>query len=52
MLLRNIGVLVGVDGGDTPFLRGKDMDRINTIENAWLRIRDGRFLSLDRKSVV
>ncbi|WP_304479746.1 imidazolonepropionase [uncultured Duncaniella sp.] len=48
MLLRNIGVLVGVDGGDTPFLRGKDMDRINTIENAWLRIRDGRFLSFGK----
>lgn len=48
MLLRNIGVLVGVDGGDTPFLRGKDMNRINTIENAWLRIRDGRFSSFGK----
>ncbi|MDE5666231.1 MAG: imidazolonepropionase [Duncaniella sp.] len=43
MLLRNIGVLVGVDGGDTPFLRGREMSRIDTVENAWLRIRDGRF---------
>lgn len=43
MLIRNIGVLVGTDGGDTPFLRGKEMDRIGMVENAWLRIRDGRF---------
>lgn len=37
MLIRNIGVLVGTDGGDTPFLRGKEMRQLNTITDAWLR---------------
>ena len=37
MLITNIGVLVGTDGGDTPFLRGKDMNRLGTLSNAWLR---------------
>ena len=37
MLITNIGVLVGTDGGDTPFLRGKEMNRLNTLNDAWLR---------------
>lgn len=37
MLITNIGVLVGTDGGDTQFLRGKEMNRLTTVENAWLR---------------
>ena len=34
MLITNIGVLVGSDGGDTLFLRGKEMSTIGLIENA------------------
>ena len=43
MLITNIGVLVGSDGGDTLFLRGKEMNTIGLIENAWLRTEKDRF---------
>lgn len=43
MLITNIGVLVGTDGGDTLFLRGKEMSTIGLIENAWLRTEKDRF---------
>ena len=43
MLITNIGVLVGSDGGDTLFLRGKEMSTIGLIENAWLRTEKDRF---------
>lgn len=40
MIVENIGVLTPVDAG-TAALRGSDMSRERTIENAWLRVRDG-----------
>lgn len=45
MLITNIGVLAGIDGGDTLFLRGKEMNRLGLIENAWLRTENDRFSS-------
>lgn len=43
MLITNIGVLVGVNDGDTLFLRGKEMKNLGLIENAWLRVENDRF---------
>lgn len=45
MLITNIGVLAGIDGGDTLFLRGKEMKQLGTLENAWLRTEKDRFSS-------
>ena len=45
MLITNIGVLAGIDGGGTLFLRGKEMKQLGTIENAWLRTEKDRFSS-------
>ena len=40
MLIKNIAGIVGVDDGRN-CRRGHDMDNINVIEDAWIRIRDG-----------
>lgn len=49
MLITNIGLLVGTEstGHEKLFLRGKDMNVIGLLPNAWLRVDDanGRFHS-------
>lgn len=49
MLITNIGLLVGAEstGHEKLFLRGKDMNVIGLLPNAWLRVDDasGRFHS-------
>ena len=40
MLIRNIGVIAGIDNG-LPYRRGKELSDIEYVENAWLRIVDG-----------
>ncbi len=42
MLIKNIGVLVGIDGGDTHFKRGAEMKRLDLLESAWLRTEGER----------
>ena len=41
MLIKNLSGIVGV-GENKPYLRGKEMSQINVVENAWMRIRDGK----------
>lgn len=43
MIVKNIGVLVGIDGGDTLFKRGEAMKGLDLLSDAWLRIDGERF---------
>ncbi len=52
MIIKNIAILAGITGGDTLFLRGKAMSELRTVENAWLRVADGRFHSFGSMDTV
>ena len=43
MYIINIGTLVGVDGEGFLSRRGKDMNKLGLVENAWLHIDNDRF---------
>ena len=43
-LIYNIGLLVGIQPEGVLRLEGADMARTGTLENAWLRIEDGRIV--------
>lgn len=38
MIITNIGILAGIDTEHRPYLRGRQMDSLKSIENAWLQI--------------
>lgn len=42
-LIINIGCLVGLSDPCTKFLRGKEMNHIETLSDAWILIEDGKF---------
>ena len=42
-LITNIGILAGIDTERKLRLCGKDMSHLNTLNDAWLLIEDGRF---------
>ena len=42
-LITNIGILAGIDTERRLRLCGKDMSHLNTLNDAWLLIEDGRF---------
>lgn len=42
MIIKNIGVLVGIDGGDILFKRGAEMKGLGLLEDAWLRTEGER----------
>ncbi len=42
LLLKNIKSLVGILENNTSPLKGSDLSKLNTIDNAWLSIKDGR----------
>lgn len=42
MLIKNIGKLVGVRDDEKLFLAGQDMAELQTIDNAWMLVDDGR----------
>lgn len=41
MLIKNIAGIIGLWQGE-PYLRGHDADKIKIVENAWLRVCDGK----------
>lgn len=45
LLITNIRFLAGVDTQRRERLAGEEMGRLDVVENAWLLIEDGRFLS-------
>lgn len=44
MIITDIGLLVGLDESRLPYLRGEQMNRINSLPNAWLRVNNGCFV--------
>lgn len=38
MIITNIGILAGIDAEHRPYMRGRQMDSLKSIENAWLHI--------------
>ena len=42
-LVKNIRCLAGVEYESKLRLQGKEMAELNTIDNAWLLVEDGRF---------
>ena len=42
ILIRNIGILYGIQPTDKKILKGKEMSVVNEIRNAWLLISDGK----------
>ena len=42
MLIKNIGKLVGVRDDEKVFLAGQEMAELQTIDNAWMLVDDGR----------
>ena len=42
MLIKNIGKLVGVRDDEKLFLAGREMAELQTIDNAWMLVDDGR----------
>ena len=42
MLIKNIGKLVGVRDDEKLFLAGREMAELQTIDNAWMLVNDGR----------
>ena len=47
-LIYNIGLLVGIQPEGVLRLEGADMARTGTLENAWLRIEDGRIVDFGK----
>lgn len=43
MIITDIGLLAGLDVSRKPYLRGTEMNGLNTLANAWLRVESGRF---------
>lgn len=43
LLVKNIRCLAGVEYSPKPRLQGKEMAEVETIDNAWLLVEDGRF---------
>ena len=43
LLVKNINTLAGIEHAPKLRLQGKEMAAFNTIDDAWLRIEDGRF---------
>ena len=41
-IIINIGSLVGIRNDEKPFLAGREMSELNTIDNAWLLVENGR----------
>lgn len=52
MIIKNIGVLVGIDGGDTLFKRGAKMKDLGLLEDAWLRTEGERIDSFGPMSTL
>jgi imidazolonepropionase len=45
VLIVNIGCIAGISTGESRLLKGSQMSVLNSIENAWLLIRDGKIYS-------
>lgn len=45
MLIKNIGMLVGVDRQHKASLKGAEMNILDQIENAWMLVEDGKIVS-------
>ncbi len=43
LLIKNIGKIVGVDSACRERVAGAQMDRLETLDNGWLTVSDGRF---------
>lgn len=43
LIVKNIGILAGIDTHGKERLRGKEMKLYETLEKAWLTVEDGRF---------
>lgn len=43
LIVKNIGILAGIDNHGKERLRGEEMKLYETLENAWLTVEDGRF---------
>lgn len=52
MIIKNIGVLVGIDGGDILFKRGAEMKGLGLLEDAWLRTEGERIDSFGPMSAL
>lgn len=44
MIVTDIGLLAGIDETRQPYLRGLAMNGLTTLENAWLRVENGKFV--------
>lgn len=52
MLIVNIGLLGGILDADVKYLRGRDIAEYKCLENAWLRVEDGRIHSFGSMDFV
>lgn len=52
MIIKNISSLVGIDTLRRERLRGAEISQIGAIDNAWLRVIDGRFDSWGRMDAM
>lgn len=56
MLIKDIGILAGIDNCARTVRRGMEMKSFDTLNDAWLRVTDGRFdswgMSADMPSIV
>ncbi len=49
VLIKNIGLLAGIDSIGTQRLQGEEMNHVETISNAWLLIEEGRIAAFGKR---
>ncbi len=50
LIIKNIGLLAGIDHDGKLYLKGKEMAELNTLSDAYLVIEDGRFADYGKMS--
>lgn len=48
LLVKNIGTIVGIDASGRARVSGADMDRLATLDDAWLAAEEGRIVAFGR----
>ena len=48
LLVKNIGTIVGIDASGRTRVSGADMDRLETLDDAWLAAEEGRIVAFGR----
>ena len=44
LLITSIKSLLGIENEPVPFVSGQDMSRVNSLDDAWLLMHDGKIL--------